>query len=102
MNPVHGELSPAIRNRGVEIFLPLNKVHKYEGCMVKDLAAYPSIAPMIHQMKLLEGMASATGMPPSFAAKSFLYYASVKDLDSRRLVFNANFEGSHDGNQSRF
>lgn len=97
INPLHGELSPAIRNRGVEIFLPANEAKKYEGGSIKELAGYPSVAPMVHQMKLLEEMSSRIGMPPSFAAKAFLAFASSTDLDSRASLFKANFEGSHDG-----
>ena len=59
MNPVHGELSPAMRNRGVEIFMsrrfsPPGGPFELPGQPVQQLARYPEASLVSRQAALMK------------------------------------------------
>ena len=95
MNPQHGELSPAIRNRGVEIFVDGsvqvgNEVDDL--CLVKDLSAYSSTTLLLRQNKLLQELVQVKGMHPSIEAKTLLAFSTPDDLQIREAVFSGQFK----------
>ena len=94
MNPHHGELSPAIRNRGVEIFIDKNDDSKNveDECLIRDLSTYSSATLLLRQNKLLEDLSHTKGMHLSVAAKALLSFATVEDLEIREAVFSRQFK----------
>ena len=97
INPLHGELSPAIRNRGVEIFIDSQdglEHHKIvqEDCLIRDLSTYSSPTLLLRQNKLLEDLVRSKGMHPSVAAKALIIFSTSEDLEIRETVFSKQFK----------
>ena len=96
VNPLHGELSPAIRNRGIEIFLDrtdrqIDPKAIQDECLIRDLSTYSSATLLLQQNKLLQELCHTKGMHPSVAAKALLIFASLEDLILRETVFSRQF-----------
>jgi len=90
MNPQQGELSPAIRNRGVEIFIDQPVVDRNdadEHCLIRDLSTYSSTTLLLRQNKILQELTQSKAMHPSIAAKTLLIFSTLDDLEIRESVF---------------
>ena len=77
MNPVHGELSPAMRNRGVEIFVspsPDQSKQSFKGSNlpVRELARYPEPSLVNRQAKLMTHFPNRLSAIKAFAALTYL------------------------------
>ena len=96
MNPQQGELSPAVRNRCVEIFIDQRleeaKNDVSDECLVTDLSTYSSTTLLLRQSKLLQELIQVKGMQPSIAAKSLLLFSTLEDLLIREIVFTRHFK----------